>query len=90
LVAKNGYKVPEERFKCWKQVCKEEGDKKASSKNYHFCEFIKDKWRISAFSHGKKLLLVTYFRKNTWRENKQYCRAVKLDTKFKENPKWSV
>jgi hypothetical protein len=55
---------------------------------YWFCELKKMPWRISYFESGRKVLLVTVFRKKGRKAKKEYRRAIRLNETFKANPWW--
>lgn len=82
--------LPVEMFKCWNEEWKDHNKKNNKDSKCEFCELRKDKWRISAFRYGKKLLLITYFRKTRMVERLQYQRAIKLNKLFNNNPIWST
>ena len=69
-------KIQASFYKCWRR------------KEVYFCELKKDDYRISCFRYQTKMLLVTYFYKNTDKQNEEYDRALKLKSNFDDNRIW--
>lgn len=53
-----------------------------------FCELKNGDYRISYFVHGRRILLATYFVKQSMKESREYARAIRLNDRFAESPNW--